>query len=132
MPIATAGHTHRYELTGIASYGGVDSLGFASIAVWDVRTAQTLLGREGRFDSISISAKPGTSPAQLVEAVRSIVPATLQVNDSAEEADDQAANVDEAMGMVRKFLLGFARHRAARRRVRDLQHAVDHGRAADP
>ena len=45
------------------SFGSVDSLGFASIAAWDVKTAQTLLHREGRFDAISVAAKQGTSPA---------------------------------------------------------------------
>ena len=49
------------------SFGGVDSLGFASIAAWDVKTAQTLLDREGRYDAISVAAKDGTSSAQLVK-----------------------------------------------------------------
>ena len=38
-----------------------------SIAAWDVKTAQTLLNREGRYDAISVAAKDGTSPAQLVQ-----------------------------------------------------------------
>jgi hypothetical protein len=45
------------------SYGTVDSLGFASIAAWDVKTAQTLLNREGQYDSLSVAAKKGTSSA---------------------------------------------------------------------
>ena len=57
---------HTYRITGTVSFGSVDSLGFASIAAWDVKTAQTLLHREGRYDAISVAAKDGTSPAQLV------------------------------------------------------------------
>ena len=61
----------------------MDSLGFASIAAWDVKTAQTLLDREGRFDSVSIAAKPGTSATELVDAVKPLVPTNLEVKDSA-------------------------------------------------
>jgi putative ABC transport system permease protein len=108
VKVATGGHTRPYELTGIASFGDVDSLGFASIAVWDVKTAQTLLNREGRFDSVSIAAAPGTSAKELVDAVQPVVPKTLEVKDSAAQAKEDAAEVDEGMGMIQKVLLGFA------------------------
>ena len=130
MKIATGGKTNTYELTGTVTFGGVDSLGFASIAAWDVETAQTLLGREGRFDSVSIAAKPGTSATELVDAVKQLVPGNLEVKDSAKQAKDDAAEVNEGMGMIRKVAARLRGHRAARRRVRDLQHAVDHGRPA--
>jgi putative ABC transport system permease protein len=106
--IATGGKTNTYELAGTVTFGGVDSLGFASIAAWDVETAQTLLGREGRFDSVSIAAKAGTSPTELVDAVKQIVPSNLEVKDSAKQAKDDAAEVNEGMGMIRNVLLGFA------------------------
>ena len=108
VKIATGGKTNTYELAGTVTFGGVDSLGFASIAAWDVETAQTLLGREGRFDSVSIAAKPGTSTTELVDAVKQIVPGNLEVKDSAKQAKDDAAEVNEGMGMIRKVLLGFA------------------------
>ena len=49
-------------MSGTVSFGSVDSLGFASIAAWDVPTAQSLLNREGRYDVISVAAKKGTTP----------------------------------------------------------------------
>src|SRR6185312_346877 len=64
--VAPLGKKHTYKISGTVSYGTVDSLGFASIAVWDVKTAQTVLHREGRFDGISVAAKKGTSRMQLV------------------------------------------------------------------
>jgi putative ABC transport system permease protein len=106
--ISTLGAKHAYTLTGTATFGGVDSIGFASVAVWDLKTAQTLMHREGRFDSISIAAKPGTSAADVVRAVKPLIPASLQVKDSARQAKDDAKNVNSGLGMVRKLLLGFA------------------------
>ena len=98
---------HAFTLTGVASYGKVDSLGFASIAAWDLKTAQTLLHREGGFDSISIAAKKGTSAAELVRAVQPLVPAGLQVKDSAKQAKDDADELNSSMSIMKYFLLGF-------------------------
>ncbi len=74
MASPTLGRTAAYRVTGTASYGTVDSLGFASIAVWDHATAQRLLDREGRYDSISIAAADGTTPDELVRAVGPVLP----------------------------------------------------------
>ena len=105
--IDTAGGKRTYEITGTASYGEVDSLGFGSIAVWDLKTAQQVLDREGRYDGISIAAKSGTSPAELVKAVQPLVPANVDVQDSAKQAEQDAEAISESMGSIRLFLLGF-------------------------
>jgi putative ABC transport system permease protein len=107
VKVATPGKTASYRVTGTASYGEVDSLGFGSIAVWDLKTAQSLLDRDGRFDSISLSAKRGTSPAELVRAVRPLVAPPLEVKDSAQQAADAAAEADKGLSYIRYFLLGF-------------------------
>jgi putative ABC transport system permease protein len=107
VTIATPGKRAQYTLTGTASFGGVDSLGFGSVAVWDVSTAQSLMDREGRYDTISIAAKPGTPTADLVRAVQPLVPETLEVKDAAAEADEQAEELNTGMNYVRYFLLGF-------------------------
>ena len=95
VKVSTFGTKHSYELTGIVKYGDVDSLGFASIAAWDLKTAQTLLHREGSYDSISIAAAKGTSSKELVRAVAPLVPGSLQVKDSAKQAEDDAAGAQQ-------------------------------------
>ncbi len=105
--VRTPGRTASYRIAGTVSFGDVDTIGFASIAAWDLRTAQALLNRKGRFDSISIAAADGTSPSALVRAVRPLVPDTLQVQDSAKQAAEDSANIDEGMAFIRYFLLGF-------------------------
>ena len=107
VKVSTLGAKRSYELTGIVRYGEVDSLGFASIAAWDLKTAQTLLHREGSYDSISISAKPGTSAKELVRAVAPLVPGNLQVKDSAKQAKDEAQELNSSMSILKYFLLGF-------------------------
>ena len=107
IDVSASGETDSYTVTGTVSYGDVDSLGFGTIAAWDVETAQAVLGREGAYDQISIAANDGTSPAELVKAVRPLLPDTLEVKDSAVQADEASAEIDEGMAYVRYFLLGF-------------------------
>ena len=105
--MATLGAKHRYEVTGIATFGGLDSLGGATIAIWDLPTAQTLLDKRGRFDGISIAAKDGTSPAELIRAVQPLVPASLEVKNSEQQAAADAKDTNVIVNAIRYFLLGF-------------------------
>ena len=107
IDVSASGETNSYTVTGTVSYGEVDSLGFGSIVAWDVETAQAVLDREGLYDQISIAAKDGTSPAELVSAVRPLLPDTLEVKDSAKQAEEASAEIDEGMAYIRYFLLGF-------------------------
>ena len=107
VDVSSSGETNSYTVTGTVSYGDVDSLGFGSIAAWDVETAQAVLDRDGAYDQISIAAKDGTSPAELVKAVGPLLPDTLEVKDSAKQADEASAEIDEGMAYIRYFLLGF-------------------------
>jgi alpha-beta hydrolase superfamily lysophospholipase len=107
VQVTAQGATKRYEVTGVATYGEVDSLGGATIAVFDTPTARAVLGKEGVYDGISIAAAEDTSPAELVSAVEPLVPASLQVRNSEEEAAEQAKETNDALSIVRYFLLGF-------------------------
>ena len=105
--VSTLGKKHTFRVSGTVSFGSVDSLGFASIAAWDVKTAQTLLHREGRFDVISVAAKKGTSTAQLVRSIAPLLPGNLQVKNAAKQAADDAKNMNDGMKMIQMVLLGF-------------------------
>jgi len=90
VEVRTLGAKHRYEITAIASFGDVDSLGGATMAIFDMPTAQRLLHKEGSFDGISIAAADGTSPAELVRAVKPLAPANLEVQDTKAQAKADA------------------------------------------
>jgi putative ABC transport system permease protein len=107
VTVATLGAKHRYEVTGIATFGGLDTLGGATIAIWDLPTAQTLLDKHGRFDGISIAAKDGTSSTELIRAVQPLVPASLEVKDAEQQAAADAKDTNVIVNAIRYFLLGF-------------------------
>ena len=53
------GPVQEFEISASRSTASVDSLGNATFAVFDIPTAQTLLGKEGQFDEISVAADGG-------------------------------------------------------------------------
>ena len=107
VKVDTLGAAKEYEITGIATFGDVDSLGGATMAIFDMPTAQALLHKDGAYDGISIQAKEGTSAAQLVKAVEPLVPSSLQVVDAKAQAEADAKETNDGMAFIRYFFLGF-------------------------
>ena len=105
--VATLAPVRAFELVGIAKYGGVESLGGATFAVFDLRTAQRLLDREGKFDAISVAAKGGTSPAELVRDLEEALPETAQARTGLQQADEDSDEVAVFVTFIRYFLLTF-------------------------
>jgi putative ABC transport system permease protein len=104
--VATDATTRLFRVVGIARFGNVDSLGGATIAVFDVRTAQQLLAKDG-FDAISVAASPGTSEQELLAEIRPLLPDTLEAKTGAEQAAEDGREVSEFVSYFRYFLLAF-------------------------
>src|SRR6266540_4570879 len=105
--LAANGPVKQYRITGIATFGDVDSIGGAVMAIVDLPTAQALLHQQGQYDAISITAKDGSSPAEVQKAVQALVPANVDVKLAADEAKDAAKETNEGLSYIRIFLLGF-------------------------
>jgi putative ABC transport system permease protein len=105
--VATLGPVKQYEITGIARFGSLDSLGGATFAVFDVPTAQALFQKEGHFDSISVAAKEGVTPEELVAALTPLVPSTAEVQTGSQQAAADAESTNEGIAIITYILLGF-------------------------
>ena len=105
--IATLEPTRRFEIVGIAKYGGVDTLGTATFAVFDIATAQELLDREGQLDAISVAAKDGVTPDELIAQIEPVLPSDARVRTAEVEAKEAQDEV-EFTSFIRYFLLAFA------------------------
>ena len=104
--VAGEGPVRSYELTGIVRFGDVDSLGGATIALFDVATARTVLGKSG-FDAVAVAAKDGVAQKELIDAIRAAIPATAEVKTGAEQAAADGQGVGEFVSFIRYFLLAF-------------------------
>lgn len=106
--VATLKPAREFEVVGIAQYGGVDTIGTATFAVFDIPTAQELLEREGQFDAISVAAKAEVTPAQLVDQIAPVLPSDARVRSSDVEADEERDEISEFTRIIQYFLLAFA------------------------
>ena len=105
--VAAGGPVEQFTLTGLVKLGSVDSIGNATISVFDVATTQALFDQEGQFDSISVAAAPGVSPAELVRAIEPVLPSSAEVKTAAERADAAAKGVESDANSLRYVLFGF-------------------------
>jgi putative ABC transport system permease protein len=106
VKVAGEGPVRGYELTGIVKFGDVNSLGGATIALFDVETARTVLGKTG-FDAVAVAAKDGVGEEQLLDAISVAIPDSAEVKTGAEQAQADGEGVGEFVSFIRYFLLAF-------------------------
>jgi putative ABC transport system permease protein len=104
--VAAHGPKRSFRIVGTATYGNVESLGGATIAIFSIPTAQRLLDLDG-YSEISVAAKPGVSDAQLLSELKQGVPQTAQVRTAKQQADEDKKGVSSFISFIRGFLLGF-------------------------
>jgi len=72
--VVAHGPEKTFRIAGTVKIGGVSSLGGATMAIFDFRTAQRLFNKVGKLDAVDVAAKAGVTPAQLVSEIRPILP----------------------------------------------------------
>ncbi len=105
--IQARGPVVRFRISGIAKYGAVSSIGGATLAGFDLVTAQKLFHKEGKLDQIRIAKKSGASQQQLLAEVRTILPPGTQVRTGDAQATKDEEGIKSFLSFLQKFLLGF-------------------------
>jgi putative ABC transport system permease protein len=105
--VLARGPAQAYRIVGLVKFGGVSSLGGATMALFDLPTAQRLFGKQGKLDSIGLAGKPNVSPQQLVREVTPLLPATAQVRTGQQEAKQAAKDTNAFLTILEYFLLAF-------------------------
>ncbi|HZD87957.1 MAG TPA: FtsX-like permease family protein [Gaiellaceae bacterium] len=106
--VIARGAEQHYRISGIVEIGGVSSLGGATMSIFDFPTAQRIFHKQGRLDSISVAAKPGTTPQQLVQEIRPLLPPTAQVRTGTGQAKQATKETNAFLSIFQDFLLAFA------------------------
>ncbi len=76
--------------------------------MFDLPVAQRLFDKEGVYDQIYVSSRPGVSTATLMRAIAPLLPANAQEKTGAQEVQTQTNDVDQACAPIRDVLLAFA------------------------
>jgi putative ABC transport system permease protein len=106
--VQAEGPVRQLAIAGIVKFGSVDTIGGATLAGFDLPTAQRLFGKPGKLDEIAVASKSGTSDATLTREIRGILPRNAQVRSAAQQAHEDAADTNTFISFLRGFLLAFA------------------------
>ena len=103
-----AGPVEQLRISGTVRFGSVSTIGGATLAGFDLPTAQRIFQKEGRLDEIAVAASAGTSNAQLVSNLEDVLPEGTQVKLASEQAESDAEETNQFITFLQGFLLAFA------------------------
>ena len=105
--VVAQGPLKKYKLTGIVSFGGVDSIGAASAAVFSLPGAQDLFDKRGQVDSILVKGDSGVPAADVRDSIQAVLPPTAAVQTAQEQDRFDLSGLDQFLEILRTALLVF-------------------------
>ncbi|HYI75623.1 MAG TPA: FtsX-like permease family protein [Gaiellaceae bacterium] len=105
--VQVEGPVERIRLAGIVQFSSGLTIGGATLAGFDLPTAQRLMEKEGRLDEIAVAATPDTTDQELVAQIEEILPDGTLVRTGAEQASSDAEETNEFITFLQGFLLAF-------------------------
>ena len=126
------GHPQTFTVTGLVKFGTANNLAGATIAAFDLPTAQRLFDETGHYDAIDVLATPGVDKT----TVQTAIARTLPRRGRSRDRPDRGQRTDQRHQPGPVVLLdgapGVRVHLAVRRWLHHLQHVLDHRRPANP
>ncbi|HXV56239.1 MAG TPA: FtsX-like permease family protein [Gaiellaceae bacterium] len=107
VSVQAEGPARELEISGLIRFGSVSTIGGATLAGFDLPTAQELFGKEGRLNEIAVASRPGVSDEALVRELEAVLPEAAQVKTAAQQARDDAAETNDFITFLQSFLLSF-------------------------
>jgi putative ABC transport system permease protein len=105
--ILLPGPTRTFTITGLARFGTADNLAGATLAAFDIPTAQALLGEVGQFDDINVVTQPGADNAAVQRDIARALPRGVEVVTGQTVINEQTSAVSQALGFFNTALLIF-------------------------
>jgi putative ABC transport system permease protein len=105
--VEAQGPVQNLKISGLVKFGSVSTIGGATLAGFDLPTAQRLFEKPGKLDEIAVAAKPGVTDQDLLAQVRSVLPPDSQARSGAAQAREDAKDTNDFISFLQKFLLAF-------------------------
>ena len=103
--ILPSGATVKPQVVGIAK-PTLASAG-ASVMIWSLPTAETLLTAPGQVTSIRVQAAKGVTQNQLQERIAPLMPPDVRTQTGEQVAGDMSRQLNDSLGFLNTFLLVF-------------------------
>jgi putative ABC transport system permease protein len=108
IQVITDTGTYPFTVTALVGLGDSDGFAGATLAAWDVATAQQVTGAGANLDGIDIELAPGADPATVTAALQQVLPERTEVVDREKIIEESKAGLDQIISLFGNGLLGFA------------------------
>ena len=105
--VQAEGPVQRLPISGIMQFSSGLTIGGATLAGFDLPTAQRLMRKEGRLDEIAVASNPDVSDPELVREIQAILPDGTQVQGVGAQVQSDAEETNEFITFLQTFLLAF-------------------------
>src|SRR5256714_4459783 len=106
--IAFQGPARQFTVVGTVAYEDLDSLGGATLAAFDLATAQDVLGRVGLFDEVGVVAQPDVSQDELASRIDAALGGSYDVATGESEKAEAISDIEQGLNFFNTALLVFA------------------------
>jgi putative ABC transport system permease protein len=107
VSLQARGPAREFEIAGTITFGSVESIGNATGAVLDLRTAQELFDKRDEVDSILVAGEAGVSGDELRRRLDAALPATVQVESAEDQDRFGLEGLQEFIDIIQTALLAF-------------------------
>jgi putative ABC transport system permease protein len=106
--LSGGGPPRSFTVTGIVTFGSADNLAGATLAGFDLPTAQAMFNTRGAYDTINVLAKSGADNIRLERAIAKVLPPGVEVVSGQTVAAELSSAVSNALSFLSTALLVFA------------------------
>jgi putative ABC transport system permease protein len=105
--VVARGPVEKFQIVGTVQIGGVSSLGGATMAIFTLPKAQQIFNKQGKYDTISVAAKHGYTPQQVVNQIKPLLGPSAQVRTGQAQAQQASKDTSGFLNIFQDFLLAF-------------------------
>ncbi len=105
--VQATGAVQRLRVSGLFDFSAEGNIGGATLAAFDLPTAQRIFEKEGKLDQIRAAAAEGTTDAELLASINDILPPATQVRTGEGQASEDASETQSFLTFLQGFLLAF-------------------------
>ena len=98
----------QFTVSGIAVFGESDSLVGASLTMFNLSTAQRVLGTPGEVNSFTIAAQSGVDQNELRDRIAAVMPEGVEVLTGEQSVAEIQGDIADALGFFNTFMTIFA------------------------
>lgn len=108
VQILLQGPAEQFTIVGIATFGSSDGLAGATLAAFEIKEAQRVLGHLDGYTGIDVKAETNVTPEELKANIDKVLPAEFESITGEQQSNEQLDEINTNLGFINTALLAFA------------------------